>query len=368
MQEGIRLENIVKTFGKTLAVDHVSLDIEPGSFTTLLGPSGCGKTTLLRILAGLEEADAGKITVGKKVLFDKSQEIEVPARKRGIGLVFQSYALWPHMTVFDNVAYGLKINRESRQEISRKVQKVLETVEMTGYEKRYPSELSGGQQQRVSMARMLVTEPTILLMDEPLSNLDAKLRLSMRAELKRIHREVGLTVVYVTHDQTEATTLSTKIAVMKHGVVQQYDDPKSVYRKPVNLFVADFMGNPKINTIEGVVRKTDGKIAVRIFDQVDITMEASLKKYTEENQEIMIAIRPEDIEVSEQQKEGFFPLPVMALLDSGPDRYVYMRFDHTDIVARDSIKAAQEGNEKIFVRFPSKLVNVYDKSSGEIIA
>ncbi len=188
---GVTIQGVTKKFGSTVAVNDVSLEVPPGAFMTLLGPSGCGKTTLLRMAAGLEKADAGKISVGERVLLDAQEAVNIPPRKRGVGLVFQSYALWPHMTVRENVDYGLRIKRLPSDEIDRKVREVLKTVGMVGYEQRYPNELSGGQQQRVSPARMLVMEPALLLMDEPLSNLDAKLRLNLRAELKRIHQKNG---------------------------------------------------------------------------------------------------------------------------------------------------------------------------------
>lgn len=355
-------------FGKTRAVDNVTLDILPGSFTALLGPSGCGKTTLLRILSGLENADEGLIEVGGRVLFDRKNETNVPARKRGIGLVFQSYALWPHMTVFENVAYGLRIMKLSREEISRQVQSVLKTVEMAGYEQRYPNELSGGQQQRISMARVLVTEPSILLMDEPLSNLDAKLRMSMRAELKRIHRDIGLTIVYVTHDQTEAMTLSTRIAVIRDGVVQQYDTPQTVYRKPFNLFVADFMGHPRVNLIDGMISKRDGKAKVQMLEGMNLPLSQDLGALVRDGQAVVVAIRPEDIEISIAARKDYSLFHVLAVLDSGADRYIYIRTKRVDIVVRDVFNVSREREDRVFVRFPAESINVYDRESGELVA
>lgn len=368
MQAGIKLRNITKMFGKTRAVGNVTLDIAPGSFTTLLGPSGCGKTTLLRILAGLEDADEGVIEVGGSVLFDRTNETNVPARKRGIGLVFQSYALWPHMTVFENIAYGLRIMKLSKEEISRQVQGILKTVEMAGYEQRYPNELSGGQQQRISMARVLVSEPSILLMDEPLSNLDAKLRMSMRAELKRIHRDMGLTIVYVTHDQTEAMTLSTRIAVIRDGIVQQYDTPQSIYRKSINLFVADFMGNPKVNLIDGTVSKRNGKAKVQMLEGMDLPLSQDLGALVRDGQTVVVAIRPEDIELSIAARRGYSPFRVLTVLDSGADRYVYIRTERVDIVVRDVFNVSREREDRVFVRFPAESINVYDRESGELVA
>ncbi len=368
MEEGIKLSNITKTFGKAVALDNVNLNIAPGSFTSLLGPSGCGKTTLLRILAGLEDADSGLIEVGGRTFFDKDNDIYIPARKREIGLVFQSYALWPHLTVFENVSYGLRISKVSKEEIARRVDKVLEKVEMTGYEGRYPNELSGGQQQRISMARVLVTEPSVLLMDEPLSNLDAKLRLSMRAELKRFHREMGLTIVYVTHDQSEAMTLSTNIAVMKSGVVQQYDNPETVYNRPGNLFVADFMGDPQVNLMDGLILKQNEETTVKIFDETELDISDDLEGTVEDGQEVSVAIHPENIKISQEEKPGYMKFKVIAVLDSGAYRYIYISKGESSIVVHDVFKVSSKNDEYLYIEFPPEHINMYDKESENIIS
>ena len=244
----IELENIGKTFeGAVAAVTDLTLSIPDGSFLTLLGPSGCGKTTTLRMIAGLERPDRGEIRLDARRLFSERTGEWVPAEKRGIGLVFQSYALWPHMTVEQNVAFGLEMKGVSRQERRKRVGWVFELLRIGGLENRYPMQLSGGQQQRVALGRMLAVSPDVLLLDEPLSNLDAKLRLETRAELKRLHAELGNTVVYVTHDQLEAMTLSTEIAVMSHGRLLQVSPPMQIYHRPATLFVAEFVGHPPIN-------------------------------------------------------------------------------------------------------------------------
>ncbi len=251
----IRLEHITKRWNKFYAVDDLDLVIGDNAFVTLLGPSGCGKTTTLRMIAGLETPTSGRITIGDKVVFDSALGINVPANKRKVGFLFQNYALWPNMTVYQNIAFGLSNIREPRkltkQEIDETVHRVAQVVKITAFMDRYPAELSGGQQQRVAIARTLAPEPSVLFMDEPLSNLDAKLRLEMRYELQRLHVETGSTFVYVTHDQMEAMTLATQICLINNGVLQQYDAPLTVYNKPNNLFVADFVGNPSINFIEG---------------------------------------------------------------------------------------------------------------------
>jgi iron(III) transport system ATP-binding protein len=237
---GVRLENIGKHFGNQWVVCGVSLDIKQGEFFTFLGPSGCGKTTLLRIVAGFVAPDRGM------VYLDDRPVNQVPPWRREIGLVFQNYALWPHLTVFENVAFGLRERKVPRGEIERRVTAALEQVDLAGTEKRRPSHLSGGQQQRVALARTLIIQPRVLLLDEPLSNLDAKLRIEMRLELLKLQRDLGLTTIYVTHDQEEALAMSTRIAVMKDGEVIQEGKPREIYEHPANKFVAAFLGHANL--------------------------------------------------------------------------------------------------------------------------
>jgi iron(III) transport system ATP-binding protein len=243
----IQLKNIVKRFGTLEAVSHVSLEILDGELFTLLGPSGCGKTTILRLIGGFHRPDEGEVFFGKKAVSG------IPPYERNIGMVFQNYALWPHMTNFDNIAYGLKLKKFSRDEITSKVLHALTLVNLSGLEKRYPGQLSGGQQQRVALARALVLNPDVLLLDEPLSNLDAKIRLQVRAEIRKLQKDLGITTIYVTHDQEEALTLSDRIAVVDHGKLQQIGSPRDLYARPENPFVADFIGIN--NLISGEVRE-----------------------------------------------------------------------------------------------------------------
>ena len=245
----IEVQGLTKRFGALAAVSEVSLSILEGELFTLLGPSGCGKTTLLRLIAGFNVPDAGV------VLFDGQRVNEMPPHERGIGMVFQNYALWPHMTVFDNVAYGLKLRQISRSEIAARVEAVLGKVKLGGLADRYPGQLSGGQQQRVALARALVLNPKILLLDEPLSNLDAKIRVQVRQEIRKLQKELGITTIYVTHDQEEALTLSDRIAVFNQGKVCQVGTPKNLYERPANRFVADFIGIN--NLIDGTVESVE---------------------------------------------------------------------------------------------------------------
>jgi iron(III) transport system ATP-binding protein len=249
---GIQLKGVEKSYGaKTAnAVNDLNLEIRDGEFMCLLGPSGCGKTTTLRMIAGLEHLTAGEIQVGSRIVDSVAAGVFVPPEKREMGLVFQSYALWPHLTIERNTDFGLRLRKVPKAEREERVSRVLRTLGIEQYRNRYPSQLSGGQQQRVALARMLAVNPEVLLLDEPLSNLDAKLRLEMRAELKRLHGEFGTTIVFVTHDQWEAMTLATTIAVMSEGKLQQVGTPGEIYDRPANRFVAQFVGNPPINLLD----------------------------------------------------------------------------------------------------------------------
>ena len=254
----IILENVTKKFDKFVAVDNLCLHIADRGFVTLLGPSGCGKTTTLRMIAGLETPTSGRILIDGKPVFDSKKGVNVPPNKRDIGFLFQNYALWPHMTVYENIAFGLEMLKWDKARIRKRVDELLALLKIEPFEKRYPSELSGGQQQRVAIARTLAPSPKVLFMDEPLSNLDAKLRQEMRAELKRLHSDTNSTFVYVTHDQLEAMTLSTQVCLMNTGLLQQYAPPLTIYNAPANLFVAEFVGNPTMNFIPAKVLAADG--------------------------------------------------------------------------------------------------------------
>jgi len=286
----IVIADLSKSFGRQRVLKDVSLEIEEKEFVTLLGPSGCGKTTMLRLLAGFLAPDKGEIRIAGQVL--SSPGTSIPPERRRMGMVFQNYAIWPHMSVLDNVAFGLKLARLGRAEIRERVARVLAAIGLEGLEGRHPAQLSGGQQQRVALARSLVVEPSILLLDEPLSNLDAKLRERMRGELKSLQRRTGITFVYVTHDQAEAMALSDRIAVFQEGVLQQYARPREIYERPANLFVADFMGI--VNRLPGeiVERGHDGRVRVRVGDHV---LAAVGPAAAGASSEVTLAIRPESV-------------------------------------------------------------------------
>ncbi|MCR4676689.1 MAG: ABC transporter ATP-binding protein [Sphaerochaetaceae bacterium] len=296
-KKGIRLDHISKIYkdpktGKDFyAVKDTSLEIEPGSFVTLLGPSGCGKTTTLRMIAGFESPDEGEIYLGDEAIN------ELTPNKRDTAMVFQSYALLPHYNIFDNVAYGLKLRKVPKEEIKERVTKILELVELSGMEARMTNQLSGGQQQRVALARALVIEPAVLLFDEPLSNLDAKLRVSMRTEIRRIQQEVGITAVYVTHDQSEAMAISDKIIIMNKGVVAQMGTPQEIYYHPNSEFVADFIG--EANFLKGKMTAVDGKNAIIEVDGVPVTV--SHDKNMKVGGEYTVVLRPEAASLSAEK-------------------------------------------------------------------
>ena len=287
----VRLINLRKAFGETEAVKKVNLTIERGDFFTFLGPSGCGKTTILRMIAGFTRPDQGKI------LFDEAQVNDVPPWKRDVGMVFQNYALWPHLSIFDNVAFGLRERNLSRSVVSERTHRALDMVNLKGLEKRRPSELSGGQQQRVALARTLVIEPRLLLLDEPLSNLDAKLRIQMRQELVRIQRDLGVTSIYVTHDQEEALTLSTRIAVMSKGLVVQVGSPKEIYENPKSQEVADFVGTSNFFVSE-VIGKMEDKIHVKTEQGFLLIVGGQEESSSAVGTKILLNIRPESIALS----------------------------------------------------------------------
>lgn len=277
----ITLNNITKNYGNVQIIQNFSDKFNDHEFITLLGPSGCGKTTMLRMIAGFEKPTTGEIKIDDVVV--SSADKFVPPNLRNIGMVFQSYAVWPHMNVFDNVAYPLKIKRVPRSEITERVMNILEAVHLSPYVKRMPSELSGGQQQRIALGRALVSNPQVLLLDEPLSNLDAKLRESMRFEIKEVQKRFGMTVVYVTHDQTEAMAMSDKVIVFNNGAVQQMDTPMNIYRNPANQFVADFVG--KINFIDATASE----------GQIEFAGGQRMNYSGEKRGNVVVAIRPENM-------------------------------------------------------------------------
>ncbi|MCD6122001.1 MAG: ABC transporter ATP-binding protein [Spirochaetales bacterium] len=302
---GVKINEVTKKFGRVTAVDNLSLDIKPGELFTLLGPSGCGKTTLLRTIAGFYFQNNGSI------FFDKHRIDTLPPHKRDTGMVFQSYAVFPFMNVFDNVAYGLKARRVPKKEINERVSNAIELVRLTGMEKRRPDQLSGGQQQRVAVARAVVIEPRVLLMDEPLSNLDAKLRVDMRVDIKRLQRKLGTTMIYVTHDQEEALAISDRIAVMSKGKIAQIGSPWEIYHNPVNKYVADFIGITNFFRCK-IVSFTENKTTI-LFLGKNIELSLSVNKDIKNTNEVIASIRPEALTIVSKE----------AQTTSSPDRFSF---------------------------------------------
>lgn len=320
MPASIQVEGLRKRFGNTVAIQGLSMEIGEGEFVSLLGPSGCGKTTVLRCLAGLETPDAGTIHMDGQLVFSASRGLSVPPGRRGIGMVFQSYALWPHLSVAANVSFGLEVLGVARDEQRRRVDSVLRLVGIEDLASRFPSELSGGQQQRVALARAIVTQPRILLLDEPLSNLDAKLRLQMRAELQRLHRQLGCTVVYVTHDQMEAMTLSNRIVLLRQGVLQQAGAPREIYRRPANVWVADFVGSPGVNLLAGTVLSGGRDLKL----DCGLTVRLAWRSLQPE-EKVWLGLRPEDLRPGDEP--GFLSLSglVHSVQPAGNETLVQVR-------------------------------------------
>ena len=359
----IEIEKVSKKFGAVTAVDRLNLTVQAGEFLTLLGPSGCGKTTVLRMIAGLEFPDEGVIRIKDKTVFSSREGIYVAPGKRGIGLVFQSYALWPHMTVFENVAFGLQVQGAERKEMEDRVHTSLDYMRLRGMEKRYPQQLSGGQQQRVALARMLVTRPSIFLMDEPLSNLDAKLRMEMRAEIKRLHWEAKATTLYVTHDQNEALTLSTQVAVMNRGILQQVASPHQIYRRPANLFVADFIGSPTINFIPGKIHREGEDL---VFRNESLVLPAPPEEGLA-GKEVTAAIRPEDIRILPREKGEGLGGEVYSVLPAGAEVILQVKKGNLLFTIRVMGEVSFEMGETVYLLFPPEAVVFYDKEGGNLL-
>jgi iron(III) transport system ATP-binding protein len=300
------LDRLSKNFGAEAAVRNVSLTVAPGEFVTLLGPSGCGKTTTLRCIAGLERPDGGEIRIGGEVVASAEADLFLNPEDRNIGMVFQSYAVWPHMTVFDNVAYGLRVRRAPASVIRERTGRALELVGLSHLAERYATKLSGGQRQRVALARAIVYEPRVVLFDEPLSNLDAKLREQMRVELVRLQHDVGITSIYVTHDQAEALVMSDRVVVMNQGEIQQIGDPQSIYARPANTFVANFIG--VANLMEGVLVGRSGNFSVLEIPLGDgvspVRITAAGGDSGVVGQRLFLSVRPEDVSLHSVQPDG----------------------------------------------------------------
>jgi multiple sugar transport system ATP-binding protein len=355
-------ENVTKRFDKVVAVNDLSLQVEDGEFLVLVGPSGCGKSTALRCLAGLEEVSEGTIRIGDRVVND------VPPKDRNIAMVFQSYALYPHMSVFDNMAFGLKLRKVAKTEIERRVNEAAGILDLGELLTRKPRQLSGGQRQRVAVGRAIVREPAVFLFDEPLSNLDAKLRVQTRAEISKLHQRLKTTFIYVTHDQMEAMTMATRIAVMRDGILQQLDTPQALYDRPGNVFVAGFIGSPSMNFFDARLIESSGKL---VFEYEAFRLpvpEGQAAKYRSHlGQEIVFGIRPEHIHDPNYLPPGIVETRVEASVDvtelMGNEVFLHLLVGDRPFVARVDPRTKARIGERMPLSFDMNHVHVFDKKA-----
>ncbi len=368
---GVTLENVTKRFGDVVAVKEATLEVPDQDFLVLVGPSGCGKTTTLRMVAGLEDITEGKIKIGEKVVND------LPPKDRDIAMVFQNYALYPHMNVFNNMGFGLKLRKIPRDEITKRVKEAAKLLGIENLLDRKPAQLSGGQRQRVALGRAIVRNPQVFLMDEPLSNLDAKLRVQMRAELSKLHDRLKTTIIYVTHDQTEAMTMGDKIVVQNEGVIQQVAPPLTLYNEPENMFVAGFIGSPAMNFIKVKLRREDEDFFV---DGADLNLKLSsalldkrpgIKEYA--NQDVIMGIRPEDLGDAQVEKEfqvsddNSFTADVEVVEPLGSEISLYFKIGDISGIARVDADSKARVGDKIKLACNTEKIHLFDRETEEAI-
>ena len=353
----IEIRAVDKAFGTTQVLHAVDLDVADGEFLVLVGPSGCGKSTLLRLIAGLDVVSGGEIAIGGRVVND------LAAKDRDIAMVFQNYALYPHMTVRDNMAFSLKMRNESKATIAKKVEDAAETLNLTAYLNRFPRQLSGGQRQRVAMGRAIVRDPEVFLFDEPLSNLDAKLRVQMRVEIKSLHQRLQATSIYVTHDQIEAMTMADRIVVLQDGRVEQIGTPLELYDRPSNLFVAGFIGSPAMNLVRGRMRRRDGDVWVEA--EGGATLPVACPARGEDGQEVVYGFRPEQL--SPGAAGDGVPARILVIEPTGADTHVYCDLGGTQICAVFGERLLFRTGETIWVKPKGERVHVFDSATGKVL-
>lgn len=358
---GITFKNVVKTYdnGVTVVPD-LSLEIKDKEFVVLVGPSGCGKSTTLRMIAGLESITDGELYIGDRLMN------AVAPKNRNIAMVFQNYALYPHLSVYKNMTFALELAKVPKDEMKRRVQWAAELLGLEPYLDRKPKALSGGQRQRVALGRAMVREPEVFLLDEPLSNLDAKLRTEMRSQITKLHKRLGTTFVYVTHDQTEAMTMGDRICVMKDGEVQQFDTPQNLYDFPCNLFVAGFIGSPQMNFIDAEVRKTEGGYAL-CFGEAEIAVDRDLALY--EGKTVVFGIRPEDLHAEKQFFGKGNVINAYIDLDEmmGSESYLYLEYAGQKLIARVPSRHAKKAEETIELAIDIEKIHLFDKETEQTI-
>jgi len=366
---GLELKNIQKKYPNGfVAVHDFNLNVEDKEFIVFVGPSGCGKTTTLRMIAGLEEISEGELYIGDKLMND------VAPKDRDIAMVFQNYALYPHMSVYDNMAFGLKLRKTPKAEIQRRVHEAARILEIEHLLDRKPKALSGGQRQRVAMGRAIVREPKVFLMDEPLSNLDAKLRVQMRIEITKLHQRLQTTFIYVTHDQTEAMTLGTRIVVMKDGLAMQVDSPVNLYNKPQNLFVAGFMGSPQMNLVEVVPEKKGSDVILKFGEQTIKLPEGKARAVEEGGyigKTVVMGIRPEDIKDEEmfisQSPDSTISCDVEVTELLGAEVYLYLQCAEQPLTARVNPRSTAKAGDVVKVALDVQRIHVFDKETEQVI-
>ncbi|MGD0173165.1 MAG: ABC transporter ATP-binding protein [Anaerolineales bacterium] len=358
----VTYEHVTKRFERVVALNDLNLEVKDKEFLVLVGPSGCGKTTALRCLAGLEEVSDGIIKIGPRIVND------IAPKDRDIAMVFQSYALYPHMTVYDNMAFGLKLRRVPRPEIDRRVKEAGEVLGLTDMLKRQPRQLSGGQRQRVALGRAIVREPQVFLLDEPLSNLDAKLRVQTRADISKLHQRLQTTFVYVTHDQTEAMTMATRIAVMRDGILQQLDTPQALYDKPVNVFVAGFIGSPSMNFFDAKISRSDSTLFVDAGAfAVPIPADKAQRYSSRVGKDIIFGIRPEHIHDPQFAPPGIAAARVETRVDvtepMGNEVFLYLVSGEHTFIARVDPRTRARMGDRLEVSFDMSQIHVFDRDT-----
>lgn len=361
----LKFKNIVKKYGKTEVVHGLNLDINDKEFLVLVGPSGCGKSTLLRMVAGLEEITDGTISINGKIVND------IAPKDRGIAMVFQNYALYPHMNVFKNMSFGLELNKRPKEEIKQRVGETAQILGLSDLLHRKPNELSGGQRQRVAMGRAMVRKPSVFLFDEPLSNLDAKLRIQMRAEIKLLHQRVNSTIIYVTHDQTEAMTLADRIVVLKDGYIEQVGTPIELFSNPVNTFVAGFIGTPPMNLVECRLLKESGKTFVKFDTGLKIPVPDKEGVVLTENQSVVFGLRAEEITPVSAEKQNIedwtFSGEVIVPEPLGNETHLHMDINGVNLMAIGEGKRVYNSHEKLSIHMNLNELHIFDAESGRVI-
>jgi multiple sugar transport system ATP-binding protein len=360
----VTLDHVWKRYGDVVAVNDISLEAKDQEFLVLVGPSGCGKTTTLRMVAGLDDVSQGTVSIGDRVVN------ELSPKNRDIAMVFQSYALYPHMNVFDNMAFALKLHKVPKTEIKERVQRAADILGIGNLLDRKPRQLSGGQRQRVALGRAIVRQPAVFLMDEPLSNLDAKLRVQMRAELGKLHQQLKTTVIYVTHDQTEAMTMGDRIAIMNDGLLQQVDTPQMLYDFPTNIFVAGFIGSPAMNMLHGELQNSDGAPSVRGHGWT-VPLPAPLREAPNKaaDSHVVLGVRPEHLSPNgaTSEGEGTLPAKVEVVEHLGNELLLYLSVDSANIMARVPPETNVEPGQSMNLKLDSTNLHLFDEKTGDAL-